>query len=179
MDKQYDAFLKGIDTLTRHDAQHKNLDTNLVCFQAVHDKSSKAPYPIFSPIDYSSDERLHESLRNTLRALKSLNNEGYGIYWAVNEFGQDMTVGGISHENSEKWQMLADYVTRIRSFFVDVDCYLEPDELQELIDSFEPTLVIVTSTQDEKYKAHFYWQLDNSSDIALVDDFSEYQELLA
>lgn len=178
MSKNFESFLYYLGKLIQNDEQHLDVNAKLVCFQLIHDTEKRALDPIFFPIDLEDMDATQDALSELYTNLKKRNDSGYGVYWSVNEFGHNMYVQNLPPTEIQDWKRLASNVTRIRSLFVDIDYYLSKDDINVIVDKFKPTLTILTSTKDDKFKSHFYWIFEKN-EFPLLDNFSQLQKVLA
>lgn len=169
-------FAKGIDLLTYRDNKHKKLNGRLICFHPLSDRGGKAYSALFNVVDFSNVDTINTSIKSIYKDLVSLNKNGYGIYWAVNEFGENGSVGGIPPTDSNKWRRLSENVTRIRALFVDIDTYLPKETILELSEKFGANLSITTSEKDGNLKSHIYWIFENDTPL---NEFERYQQIIA
>jgi P4 family phage/plasmid primase-like protien len=75
-----------------------------------------------------------------------------------------------------------DSVTKIRSFVIDVDKYLEVETLNSLVEKFDPSALVVSSKKDSKFKVHLYFRV-NFKELDILDyslrNYNTIQKCLA
>lgn len=147
-------FTQFVQTLTKND--RTNGKDTYVCFQTLHDQDKQA-----NPGRYKFYRT--SVLEQVFKDLSLENKRGYCVSFTLQEMGKD--------ENGELRRRKKN-CTRVRTFCIDFDYYLDKDQLKFLREFIRPTCVVLSSKDPkaERFKSHFY--------IAIAEDDAEWGDWL-
>lgn len=154
--EQWEHLQLFANTLTRYDHAAPSL-----VLQQLSDKNSQFKKIVSIPVaelgDYYAD------------VIVPANREGFYTNAALNEMQPDES-GVVKRRKN--------YVVRIRGQVVDVDQFVEPAKLEEMIDAMSPSMVVATSSNEAGIKAHFYF-LYAEGDEPRIEDYAAHQLIWA
>ena len=111
----------------------------------------------FALHDYNEEMKGFGAIELGLDALENYNNEGFGIYWTLNEF-----------EGARKKENL----TRITHWFCDIDGGNKPEQMKKINSLLMPPSFIV----ETKNGYHCYWAVESN---ATIENFERIERGIA